>query len=362
MKKTYLMTPGPTEVPQEILDELSRPIIHHRTEEFKKIVAKVHEGLKYVFQTKNPVVTFTASGTGAMEAAISNFLAKKDKVLVVKAGKFGERWAEICEAYGISYKSIDVEWGRAVDPKEIEKALEKEKFSGFLIQACETSTGVWHPIDKISQILQKFPNTLFVVDAISALGGINIPMDEWEIDVLIGATQKTFNLPPGLGFIGISKKAQERLEKSDLPKYYFDVAKELKNLEKNTNAYTPAVSLYYGLAKSLELIKQEGLENVFKRHKNLAKLMREAVTKLGLELFCPDSSADTLTTIKLPSNLDAKKFLTDIESKFNIKFAGGQGALAGKIVRIAHMGRFTKLDVDNAIEATKKILESYNFD
>ncbi|MBW1972202.1 MAG: alanine--glyoxylate aminotransferase family protein [Deltaproteobacteria bacterium] len=362
MEKKYLFSPGPTPIPSEVLLAMARPIIHHRDPAYEELFAQVREDLKWLFQTKNDVLLFASSGTGPMDGAVSNLLSKGDKVLVISGGKFGERWAEICEAYSVKVKNIEVTWGKAVDPNVIANELEKDpSFKAVFVQASETSTGVAHPIKELCDIVKRYDNTIIVVDAISALGVMDLPMDKWGIDVMVSGSQKAFMLPPGLAMIGLSDKAWKFVEKSDLPKYYFDFKKELNNEKKNQNAFTPAISLVVGLKESLSMMKKEGLENLFARHAKLAKATREAAKALGLELLAPDSPSNALTAIKAPDGIDGAKLKKNLEAHYGIIAAGGQAHLKGKIIRIAHIGYFGPLDIIMAISALEMELKRMGY-
>jgi aspartate aminotransferase-like enzyme len=362
MDKKYLFSPGPTMLPPEVLLKMAEPIMHHREPEFEKIFGEIREGLKYLFQTKNEVLIFTSSGTGAMEGAVSNVLSKGDKALVVRGGKFGERWGEICKAYGIEFTPIDVEWGRAVDPKKIEARLKSDgTIRGVYTQASETSTGVKHPIREIADIVKRYENTIIVVDAITGIGVFDIPMDKWGIDVLVSGSQKALMLPPGLAFAALSDKAWKFVERSNLPKFYFDFKKELKSAQKNQNSFTPAISLFVGLRESLNLIRKEGLENVFKRHEKLAAATRAAVKALGLELYAPDSPSNALTAVKVPEGIQGAKLKTLFFEKFGITVAGGQDQAKGKIIRIAHLGYYERLDMVMVISALEMLLKEMGY-
>ncbi|MBM4308446.1 MAG: alanine--glyoxylate aminotransferase family protein, partial [Deltaproteobacteria bacterium] len=352
MEKKYLFSPGPTMLPQEVLLKMAEPIMHHREPEFEKIFADIREGLKYLFQTKNEVMVFTSSGTGAMEGAISNILSRGDKALVVRGGKFGERWGEICKAYGIEFIPIDVEWGRAVDPGQIRKALESDPaIRAVYTQASETSTGVKHPIREIAEILKKYEDKVVVVDAITGIGVFDIPMDQWGIDVLVSGSQKALMLPPGLAFAALSEKAWKLVERSNLPKYYFDFKKELKSTKKNQSSYTPAISLFVGLKESLNMIRKEGLDSLFRRHQLLARATREAVKALGLGLYAPDSPSEAATAVKVPEGIDGERLKDLFFEKFGITVAEGQDRAKGKIIRIAHLGYYDRLDMVMVISA-----------
>ena len=362
MLKKQLFSPGPTPVPERVLLAMAGPVMHHRDPGYEELFQEVREGLQYVFQTKNEVLVFASSGTGAMEGAVCNTLSRGDEVLVVRGGKFGERWGEICEAYGVSFTPIDVPWGKAVDPLLIEKALDAQPaIKAVFVQASETSTGVMHPIKEIADIVKKRDGTILVVDAISALGVFDLPMDHWGLDVVISGSQKAFMLPPGLAFVALSAKAWEFVEKSTLPKFYFNFKKEVASTQKNQSQFTPAISLVVGLRESLKMFREEGLENVFKRHERLARATREAVKALGLELLAPESPSDALTAIKAPEGVDGKKLKKNFEDKFGLIIAGGQSQLKGKIIRIAHIGYFQALDIIQAISALELVLQDMGY-
>lgn len=362
MEKKYLFSPGPTMLPPEVLLKMAEPVMHHREPEFERILAEIREGLKYLFQTKNEVLTFTSSGTGAMEGAVSNILSKGDKALVVRGGKFGERWGEICKAYGIEFIPIDVEWGKAVDPKQIQKALASNpSVRGVYTQASETSTGAKHPIREIAEIVKKNEQTVLVVDAITGIGVFDLPMDAWGIDVLISGSQKALMLPPGLSFVALSDKAWKSVERSNLPKFYFDFKKELKSVQKNQNSFTPAISLFVGLKESLRLIRKEGLEAVFRRHEKLAEATRAAAKALGLELYAPDSPSNAVTAVKVPDGIQGGKLKNLFFEKFGITVAGGQDQAKGKIIRIAHLGYYERLDMVMVVSALEMLLKEMGY-
>ncbi len=362
MEKKYLFSPGPTMLPPEVLLKMAEPIIHHREPEFEKIFAEIREGLKYLFQTKNEVLIFTSSGTGAMEGAVSNILSKGDKAIVVRGGKFGERWGEICKAYGIEFIPIDVEWGRAVDPKGIKELLESDpSIRAVYTQASETSTGVRHPIQAIADLVKRYEDRVIVVDAITGIGVFNIPTDAWRLDVVISGSQKALMLPPGLSFAALSDKAWKLVEKSNLPKYYFDFKKELKNTKKNQSSYTPAISLFVGLKETLHMIRKEGLETVFHRHEKLAEATRHAVKALGLELYAPDSPSNAVTAVKIPEKIDGEKLKDLFFEKFGITVAEGQDRAKGKIIRIAHLGYYERLDMVMVISALEMLLKEMGY-
>ena len=362
MIKKQLFSPGPTPVPERVLLAMAGPVMHHRDPGYEVLFQEVREGLQYVFQTKQEVLVLASSGTGAMEAAVCNTLSRGDEVLVIRGGKFGERWTEICEAYGVKVTNIDVTWGQAVDPAAVKKALDAQPaIKAVLVQASETSTGVMHPVKEIADIVKPRSGTIFIVDAISALGVSNLPMDQWGIDVLVSGAQKAFMLPPGLAFIALSAKAWGFAEKANLPKFYFNLKEELAVAQKNQSQFTPAISLVVGLRESLKMLKEEGLENVFKRHALLARATREAVKALGLELFAPTAPSDALTAIKAPEGVDGKKLKKNFEDQYGLIIAGGQSQLKGKIIRIAHIGYFQPLDIIQAVSTLELVLKGLGY-
>jgi aspartate aminotransferase-like enzyme len=364
MKKNYLLTPGPTPLPPEVCEALSRPIIHHRTPQFQAVLKEVSESLKDMFQTKNDVFILTASGTGAMEAAVVNLLSWGDKALVIEGGKFGERWTELCEAYGIKPIVIKVEWGKDLDPDMLKQYLEKESaIKAVFATLCETSTGVTFDIRKIAEIVKETPAVL-AIDAISGLGAIDLKMDEWGVDVVVSGSQKGFMLPPGLGFISVSKKAWKLVEESQCPKYYFDLKEAKKALDKTDTPFTPAIGLVIALDTALKMMHGEGIENIFKRHRKLAEATRAAMVALGLELFAPDAASDAVTAVKVPRGVDGEKLVKVMRDDYGVTIAGGQSEMKGKIFRIAHMGYIGEFDIILGISCLEKVLKKlgYNFE
>jgi aspartate aminotransferase-like enzyme len=364
MKKNFLLTPGPTPLPPEICEALSRPIIHHRTPQFQAILKEAEEGLKAVFQTKNDVFILTSSGTGAMEAAVVNLLSWGDKALVIQGGKFGERWTELCEAYGIKPLVLNVEWGKALDPDVLKEYLNKEKAIKVVFSTlCETSTGVTFDIKAISQVVGETDSVL-VVDAISGLGAVDLCMDDWGVDVVVCGSQKGLMLPPGLGFIAVSKKAWQLVEESKCPKYYFDLKEAKKAIDKTDTPFTPAIGLIVALNEALKIMRAEGLENIFKRHKKLAEATRAAMIALGLELFSPTAASDAVTAAKVPHGIDGEKLVKLMRDEYGVTIAGGQGEMKGKLVRIAHMGYISEFDIILGISCLEKALKKmgYNFE
>jgi len=356
MIKQYLLAPGPTPVPDEVVRAMAQTMIHHRTPQFSEVFAEAREGLKALFGTKNDVLVLASSGTGAMEAAVSNLFSPGEKVLVINGGKFGERWQQIGQAFGLQVTQLKVEWGKAVKPEVVEKHLKVyPDIQGVLIQASETSTTTLHPVREIAELTRGGP--LLVVDGVTAVGVLPVPMDEWGIDVLVTGSQKALMLPPGLGFIALNERAWARTEKAKLPRFYFDLRLERKNQLKKTTAFTPAVSLVFGLHASLEMMQKEGLERVYARHERLARATRAAAAALGLKLLAPENPSPAATGIVLPEGMDGEKLLDYLRERMGITFAEGQDQLKGKIIRIAHVGYIGAFDVLVAISALEMALK-----
>lgn len=355
MQKHLMLTPGPTMVPPEVLAAGARPLVHHRSPDYEPIFLKVSEDLKYVFQTKNPVVMFASSGTGAMEAAVSSTLSPGDVAITVEGGKFGERWTEICTAYGVKAIPIKIEWGTAVSPEQIEEALKAHpEAKAVFVTHCETSTGVLTDIKAIAEVVNK-TEAIIVVDAVSSLGAEELRTDDWNLDIVVTGSQKALMMPPGMAFLSVSPKARKLMETSKCPSYYFSVPKYLKSLEKKTTPYTPAVSMTMALEQALEMIKSEGLEQVWARHKRLATATRTAVKALGLELFSRQP-ANVVTAVKVPEGIDGGKIVKTLRDEYGITIAGGQEHLKGKIFRIATLGYADTFDVTSAISALEMVL------
>lgn len=356
MIKQYLLAPGPTPIPDEVQRAMAATMIHHRTPEFSKIFTEARESLKRLFATRTEVLILASSGTGAMEAAVSNLFSPGDKVLVVNGGKFGERWVKISQAFGLEAVELKVEWGKAVKPELVEKHLKlNPEIRGVLLQASETSTTVLHPVREIAELTRGGP--LLVVDGITAVGVLPVPQDEWEIDVLVTGSQKALMLPPGLGFVALSDRAWKQTETAKLPRFYFDLKLERKNQQKGTTAFTPAVSLIFGLHAALRMMEAEGLERVYARHNRLARATRAAATALELKLLAPENPSPSATGIMMPEGVDADALLDLLRERMKITFAEGQDDLRGKIIRIAHVGYMGAFDVIVAIGALEMALK-----
>ncbi len=361
MKKNYLLTPGPTPLPPEICEALSRPIIHHRTPQFQTVLKEVFEGLKAAFQTKNDCFILASSGTGAMEAAVVNLLSWGDKALVIEGGKFGERWTELCRAYGIEPIVVKVEWGKALDPHALKDYLAKEPaIKAVFTTLCETSTGVAFDIKGFGHAM-KDTDAVLVVDAISGLGAIDLKMDEWDVDVVVSGSQKGFMLPPGLGFISVSKKAWKLVEASQCPKYYFDLKEAKKAIEKTDTPFTPAIGIIIALNEALKMMRSEGFEVIFARHHKLAEATRAAMKALGLELFAPHAASDAVTAAKVPAGIDGEKLVKIMRDEYGVTIAGGQGEMKGKLLRIAHMGYIGEFDIIVGISCLEKVLKKLGY-
>jgi aspartate aminotransferase-like enzyme len=340
---------------------MARPIIHHRTPQFQEILKEASQGLKYVYQTANDVFIISSSGTGAMEAAVMNLLSCGDFALVVHGGKFGERWTEIAKAYGINVEIIDVQWGKAVNPEEVSKRLKANpKIKAVFTTLCETSTGVDNDIEKIAGIVNESPAVL-VVDAISGLAAIDLKTDAWGVDVVVSGSQKGLMLPPGLGFISVSPKAWKLVEASKSSRYYLDLRKAKKAIDKNDTPFTSSITLIIALNEALKMIQQDGLENIFARHRNLADAVRAAIKALGLELFAPSAASDAVTAVKVPSGIDGEKLVKTMRDGFGVTIAGGQEELKGKIFRIAHMGYIGEFDIITGISCLEKVLTQMGY-
>ncbi|NPA25911.1 MAG: alanine--glyoxylate aminotransferase family protein [Deltaproteobacteria bacterium] len=362
MQKQYLLAPGPTPVPPRVLQAMALPIVHHRAPAYKEIFAEVREGLKYLFQTSQEVLVFASSGTGAMEGTIVNLFSPGDKVIAVRGGKFGERWSDLGKIYGLNVIDLDVEWGQAVKSADIAAILEREgDVKAVLMQASETSTGVMHPVKEVADLLRGKDDTILVVDAITGVGVFPLPMDEWGLDVVVTGSQKALMLPPGLAFAAVSDKAWKFNERSTLPRYYFDFAKELKNAQKGQNAYTPAVSLIVGLREVLRMVKEETLEGVHARHARLADAMRAGVEALGLELFAPDAPSNAVTAVRAPAGIDGQDVVKVLRGR-GVTIAGGQDHVKGKIFRLAHLGYAGDFDVLTGLAALEMALNELGYD
>lgn len=356
MFKKRLFTPGPTPVPEQIMLAMAHPVIHHRHPEFGEIYRRVNDNLRYLFQTKQDVFTLTSSGTGAMEAAIANLLSRGDKALFVNAGKFGERWGELCQAFGVQAEEVKVDWGEIVDPRSLEERLRSiSNIKAVFVTHSETSTGVLHDIREIARVVHEYSDAVIVVDGITSIGAIELRMDEWDLDVVLTGSQKGLMIPPGLSFIALSERAWKHVETSTLPKYYFSLQRAKKALLQNETPWTPAVTLLIGLDTALQMIRQEGIESVWRQHTVLGEAIRTGCEALGLRLFakCPSNA---VTAVWIPQEIDPIRLSKTLKQTYGITVAGGQGSLKGKIFRIAHLGYYDLLDAVVVISALEMAL------
>jgi len=356
MKKYQLMAPGPTPVPSEVLLAMAQPMIHHRTPQYEAVFVEVRAGLKRLFQTSAEVVPLACSGTGAMEAAVVNTLSAGDRVVVVRAGKFGDRWLEIARAYGLDVIDLTAPFGDSVAAERIAEALKQHpNVKAVLTQHSESSTGVLHDVRAYAAVVRT-SDAILIVDAVSSLGIADLPMDIWNVDLVVSGSQKGLMLPPGVGFCALNEKAWKKAKTSTLPKYYFNLTEELKSVVKNEAHFTPAVSIVVGLREALRLLEAEGLANVFKRHDRLARATRAGAEALGLELFAKATPSPALTAIMAPKGVDSEKIVAAYSQSHNITIAGGQGEMKGTLFRLAHMGYAAEFDVIVALSALEQVL------
>ncbi|HWY47231.1 MAG TPA: alanine--glyoxylate aminotransferase family protein [Bryobacteraceae bacterium] len=356
IKKQRLLTPGPTPLYPKALHAMMGSDIHHRTEDFRSLYRAVLADLKEVMGTSNDVLALVSSGTGAMEASVSNLFSPGDRVIVCVAGKFGERWAEIAKAYGLDAIVLQEEYGGAVSAQRVADALKSQSnIRGVFVQASETSTGAAHDVRAMGEAIQK-TNAIFVVDAITGLGTMPLDIDRWGLDVVIGGSQKAFMIPPGLAFLSVSTKAWAFAETSKLPRYYFDLKREKKSAAGGESSWTPNTSLLLALAEALKYVKSIGMNKLIENAQMLAKATRAAVTALGLELFVPNSPGSSVTSVKAPKGMDSGVIVKEFRSRFGSIISNGQGSMKGQIFRIAHLGYFDFPDLFGVIAELEIIL------
>ncbi len=359
--KFRLLTPGPTPVPEETLLELAKPMIFHRTSEFRALLGEVLADLKTVFQTANSVLPLTSSGTGALEAALVNAVPAGGKAIVLVAGKFGERWKNLCKAFGIEAIVLTVPWGEAVQPAQLEKALADHPDAVAVCSTLsETSTGVGHDIEAFGKLVAKTP-ALLLVDAVSGLGAMECRTDAWGIDICCTGSQKALMMPPGLAFLSVSDKAWKTIEKNPAPRtFYFDLKKAKKSADTNDTPFTPAHTLIRAMKVSLKKILAEGMENIWKRQAKSARAARAGFEALGLEIY-PKQPNTALTVVKIPDGYDSSVLLSKLEKQFGLKLANGQDHLKGKIIRLAHMGYVDQFDILAGIAGVELALKEMGF-
>ncbi|MCD4780515.1 MAG: alanine--glyoxylate aminotransferase family protein [Candidatus Omnitrophica bacterium] len=364
MKRNLLLTPGPTQIPPELCAALGKPIIHHRTPQFQQALKDAITGLKYVYQTTNDIYILAGSGTAGMEAAVCNLLSAGDKAITVEAGKFGERWTELCKAYGADPQVIEVEWGKAVQAEQIKDALKKQpETKAVFITLNETSTAVLTDVKAIGAVVRE-TNAVLVVDAVSGLGVVDLQTDNWHADVVVAASHKGFMLPPGVAFVSASPKAIKQINASTSPRYYFDLRKAKKVVDKPDTPFTPAIGIIVALVDSVKFFQEKGLENIFHHYARLAEGVRAAARGLGLSIFTDESClSNVLTAINIPGEIDGTKIVKLMRDTYGISVAGGQAQLKGKIIRIAHMGALDEFDLLTGICCLEKVLKvsGYSF-
>jgi aspartate aminotransferase-like enzyme len=361
VRKQRLLTPGPTPLYPPALHAMMASDIHHRTEDFRAIYKECLSGLKEVFGTSNDVLCFAASGTGAMDAAVSNLFSNGDKVIVCSAGKFGERWVEIAKAYGLNATVLTAEYGSVIAPEQVEAALRAmPEARGVFVQACETSTGAEHDVKAMGQAVAK-TDAIFVVDAITGLGTMPLDVDGWGLDVCISGSQKSFMIPPGLAFMSVSPKAWARADRATLPHYYFNLKKERKSGSGGESSWTPATSLILALAESLRYMRKLGMSKLVDNARLLAGATRRAVTEIGLELFAPEHPASAVTAVLAPGGMDSGVIVKGFRTQFNSIITNGQGTMKGRIFRIAHLGYFDFTDLFGMMAGLEIILDANGF-
>ena len=357
IKKQRLLTPGPTPLYPPALQAMMASDVHHRTQDFIKIQASAMQGLKKAMGTSNDTLILTASGSGAMEASVSNFFSRGDKVVVCSAGKFGERWAEMVAAFGLESIVLTEEYGSVVSPERLAETLAANpEVKGVFIQASETSTGAAHDVEAMAKIIAG-TEAIFIVDAITGLGTMPLDIDGWGIDICIGGSQKSFMIPPGLAFISISPKAWGLNARSCMPRYYFDLKREKKMADKGETAWTPNTSHLIALNVALEYINNLGMDKLIENAQLLAKATRAAAAALGLELFAPNNPGSSVTAIKSPAGIDSGVIVKGFRHHFGAIIANGQGSMQGKIFRMAHLGYFDFADMFSVIAGLELLLQ-----
>jgi aspartate aminotransferase-like enzyme len=345
MFKERLFTPGPTQLLPQAQTAMAQPMIHHRTSEFRAIFTEVLEGLRYLYNTENEVLLFTSSGSGVMEGAVVNLLGPGDKAIVVSAGKFGERWVQLCKTFGVNAHVLSVPYGQAVNPQQVASSLEQQpETRAVFVQYTESSTGARQDVKALGEIVHQHPKTALVVDAITGLGVMEMPVDQWHLDIVIGGSQKALMSPPGLAFASVSQKAWGLIETAKSSRFYFDFQKERKSNARGESSYTPAITLVMALREALKHIRQFGRENLIQNAGLLARATRAAAEALGLRLFAESCPSDALTAICSPGAVDSGTLIKEFKRNFGAVVANGQGEMKGKIFRVAHLGYYDFTD------------------
>lgn len=358
--KKRLFTPGPTPVPENVMLRMAEPIIHHRNPEFGEVMKRVNKNLKYVFQTEQPVLTLACSGTGGVEATFVSLFSPGDTIISVNGGKFGERWVKMPQVFGLNVVEIKVPWGTALQPSQLLEALKKhlDAKAVYMVHS-ETSTGTATDVREMAKLIRANSNALVCVDGITAIGAHEMRFDMWGIDVCITGSQKGLMIPPGLAFVALSARAIEMMQTSELPKFYFDLRKALKSYEKDDTPWTPAVSLVVGVDLALQMIRAEGIENVWKRHERLANALRSGILAVGLKLFS-NAPSFAVTPVWLPEGMDWMAFNKTLKMDNGITIAGGQEEYAGKIFRVSHLGYYDDLDMVTFMAALERALVAHH--
>ena len=357
------MIPGPTPVPEKVLEALGRHPIGHRSKDFQKLIEITTKNLQWLHQTENDVLTITGSGTAAMEAGIISTLSKGDKVICGENGKFGQRWVKVAKEFGLEVIKIDAEWGNPLNPENFKAILEKDykkEIKAVILTHSETSTGVINDLKTISSHIRKHNKALSIIDCVTSIGACNVPVDEWELDIVASGSQKGYMIPPGLSFVSMSKKAWQASENSNLPKFYLNLQSYKKSLSSNSNPYTPAVNLVFALDESLKMMKDEGLDKIFKRHNRHKLAVSKAIKTLNLKLFADEEHLSPSVTAIQMEEIDAEKFRQTIKNKYDILLAGGQDHLKGKIFRVGHLGYVNDRDIISVIAAIGNTLVDQN--
>jgi len=356
MFKNRLFTPGPTPVPESVMLKMAEPMIHHRSPEFNDIFTRVNDNLKYLFQTKQPVLTLTCSGTGGVEATFVSLFSPGDTIISVNGGKFGERWVEMPKIFGLNVVEIKTPWGKAPTSGQILEALQSHPSAkAVYLTHSETSTGTATDVKSLAKIIREHSKALICVDGITAIGAHELRFDEWGIDACVTGSQKGLMIPPGLAFVALSSRAIEMMKTSTLPKFYFDLRKALKAYEKNDTPWTPAASLIIGVDAALQKIRAEGIEHIWNRHERMAMAMRAGVRALGMKLFS-DEPSFAVTPVWVPNGLEWKSFNSILKKKYGVTVAGGQDEFTGKIFRVSHLGYYDELDIITVIAAVERTL------
>ncbi len=357
------MIPGPTPVPEKVLQALGKHPIGHRTKDFQDLVESTTKNLQWLHQTQNDILTITGSGTAAMEAGIINTLSKGDKVLCGENGKFGQRWVQVAKEFGLDVIKIEAKWGSPLNPDDFKTILEKDtekEIKAVILTHSETSTGVINDLKKISTHIRNHEKALSIIDCVTSLGACSVPVDEWELDIVASGSQKGYMIPPGLSFISMSDKAWQASEKSNLPKFYLNLKSYKKSLLNNSNPYTPAVNLVFALDESLKMMRDEGLENIFKRHNRHKLAISKAALTLKLKLFADENYLSPAITAIEIDDINAEDFRKTIKKEYDILLAGGQDHLKGKIFRVGHLGYVNDRDIISVVAAISNTLLNQN--